>query len=66
LTSRFKSLKNKVDNLQEAWKMSKEFKNVSKERNNSAIKNPTTKGMKPPVNKPVNTMSAATKPRKKQ
>lgn len=46
--------------------MSREFKNVSKERNNSVSKGQTNKGSKPLVNKPVNSINAATKPRKKQ
>ena len=46
--------------------MNREFKNMSKERNNNVSKNPTTKGSKPAANKPVNSISKATKPRKKQ
>lgn len=45
--------------------MSREFKNVSKERNKSVNKGQTTKGGKTPISNPTNT-SAATKPRKKQ
>ncbi|MCO4782077.1 MAG: hypothetical protein KC646_07090 [Candidatus Cloacimonetes bacterium] len=45
--------------------MNREFKNVSKTRDNTSTKNKDNKGSKPTNNRPV-TMNAATKPRKKQ